>query len=174
MGHIVSYTLKYHSEIKNLRQDIQKSFCLPGSLADGCCRFFLKRCHLSPSPSSFPFCILIIIVSKVLKDFPLFHGNSDMLDNLMDFSPRDKNKLIFRGKRRTHTQPSLSLSFFFSLSDIYKWVTYRVPLSKEHSVRFGQFCSHLKRITRLPSDGSSTRNQIFRYRYLTKNGFKAS
>ena len=114
MGHIVSYTLKYHSEIKNLRQDIQKSFCLPGSLADGCCRFFLKRCHLSPSPSSFPFCILIIIVSKVLKDFPLFHGNSDMLDNLMDFSPRDKNKLIFRGKRRTHTQPvplSLSLSF---------------------------------------------------------------
>ena len=129
MGHIVSYTLKYHSEIKNLRQDIQKSFCLPGSLADGCCRFFLKRCHLSPSPS-FPFCILIIIVSKVLKDFPLFHGNSDMLDNLMDFSPRDKNKLIFRGKRRTHTQPvPLSLSFF-SLSLIYKWVTYRVPLSK--------------------------------------------
>ena len=128
MGHIVSYTLKYHSEIKNLRQDIQKSFCLPGSLADGCCRFFLKRCHLSPS--SFPFCILIIIVSKVLKDFPLFHGNSDMLDNLMDFSPRDKNKLIFRGKRRTHTQPvPLSLSFF-SLSLIYKWVTYRVPLSK--------------------------------------------
>ena len=130
MGHIVSYTLKYHSEIKNLRQDIQKSFCLPGSLADGCCRFFLKRCHLSPSPSSFPFCILIIIVSKVLKDFPLFHGNSDMLDNLMDFSPRDKNKLIFRGKRRTHTH-SLCLSLsFFSLSLIYKWVTYRVPLSK--------------------------------------------
>ena len=67
------------------------------SLADGCCRFFLKRCHLSPSPS-FPFCILIIIVSKVLKDFPLFHGNSDMLDNLMDFSPRDKNKLIFSSR----------------------------------------------------------------------------
>ena len=108
MGHIVSYTLKYHSEIKNLRQDIQKSFCLPGSLADGCCRFFLKRCHLSPS--SFPFCILIIIVSKVLKDFPLFHGNSDMLDNLMDFSPRDKNKLIFSSST---IQDSLS---------IYKWV----------------------------------------------------
>ena len=112
MGHIVSYTLKYHSEIKNLRQDIQKSFCLPGSLADGCCRFFLKRCHLSPSPSSFPFCILIIIVSKVLKDFPLFHGNSDMLDNLMDFSPRDKNKLI-----------SSSSTHHGSLR-IYKWVPF--------------------------------------------------
>ena len=113
MGHIVSYTLKYHSEIKNLRQDIQKSFCLPGSLADGCCRFFLKRCHLSPSPSSFPFCILIIIVSKVLKDFPLFHGNSDMLDNLMDFSPRDKNKLIFSSSSTHHG----------SLR-IYKWVPF--------------------------------------------------
>ena len=126
MGHIVSYTLKYHSEIKNLRQDIQKSFCLPGSLADGCCRFFLKRCHLSPSPS-FPFCILIIIVSKVLKDFPLFHGNSDMLDNLMDFSPRDKNKLIFRGKEQPSFFVCCCCWLMLRRCKIYKWVTYRVP-----------------------------------------------
>ena len=42
---------------------------------------------------------VLIIVRKVFKRFPCFtQGNTDMLDNLMDFSPRDKNKLIFSSR----------------------------------------------------------------------------
>ena len=56
---------------------------------------------------------VLIIVRKVFKRFPCFtQGNTDMLDNLMDFSPRDKNKLIFSSSTTT-IQDSLS---------IYKWV----------------------------------------------------
>ena len=39
--------------------------------------------------------IVVVVVRKLFKRFPLFQGNTDMLDNVMDFSPRDKNKLIF-------------------------------------------------------------------------------
>ena len=52
------------------------------------------------------------VVRKLFKRFPLFQGNTDMLDNVMDFSPRDKNKLIFSSSTTT-IQDSLS---------IYKWV----------------------------------------------------
>ena len=49
---------------------------------------------------------------KFLKDSLVSQGNTDMLDNLMDFSPRDKNKLIF------------SSSTHHGSLRIYKWVPF--------------------------------------------------
>ena len=59
---------------------------------------------------------VLIIVRKVFKRFPCFtQGNTDMLDNLMDFSPRDKNKLIFSSRAAATHHGSLR---------IYKWVPF--------------------------------------------------
>ena len=60
---------------------------------------------------------------KFLKDSLVSQGNTDMLDNLMDFSPRDKNKLIF------------SSSTHHGSLRIYKWVPFQQGESKKGTRR---------------------------------------